>query len=130
MTIDLIYVITLCDELERDIELPAIVFEDNAPTIQLTDGLSAKAKKSKHFLMLINFVKEQVLFGLIEIQKIPSKDNVADMLTKALDWKEFETKASRILGLDSLEESKLEGLPIKYHLFTFIYRVCAYRSNR
>ena len=44
-----------CDELERDIELPAIVFEDNAPTIQLTDGLSAKAKKSKHFMMLINF---------------------------------------------------------------------------
>ena len=91
LTIDLIYVITLCDELERDIELPAIVFEDNAPTIQLTDGLSAKAKKSKHFMMLINFVKEQVLFGLIEVQKIPSNENVADMLTKALDWSEFHS---------------------------------------
>ena len=42
----------------------------NAPTIQLTDGLFAKAKKSKHFMMLINFVKEQVLMGLIEVQKM------------------------------------------------------------
>ena len=113
LTIDLIYIIGLCDELERDIELPAIVFEDNAPTIQLTDGLSAKAKKSKHFMMLINFVKEQVLMGLIEVQKIPSKDNVADMLTKALDWKEFESKACRILGVDSLDENRDEGKPIR-----------------
>ena len=103
LTIDLIYIINLCDEIQREIELPAIVFEDNAPTIQLTDGLSARAKKSKHFLMLVNFIKEQVLMGLIEVQKVPSKDNVADMLTKALDWKEFESKAARILGVDSLE---------------------------
>ena len=41
--------------------------------------------------------------GLIEVQKVPSKDNVADMLTKALDWKEFESKAARIRGVDSLE---------------------------
>ncbi len=109
LCIDLIYVINLCDELERDIELPAIVFEDNAPTIQLTDGLSAKAKKSKHFLMLINFIKEQVLMGLVEVHKIASKENIADMLTKPLDWKEFEAKASKILGLDNLQESKDEG---------------------
>ena len=63
--------------------------------------------------MLINFVKEQVLMGLIEVQKIPSKDNVADMLTKALDWKEFESKACRILGVDSLDENRGEGKPIR-----------------
>ena len=104
LTIDLIYIINLCDELERDIELPAIVFEDNAPTIQLTDGLSARAKKSKHFLMLVNFVKEQVLMGLIEVRKIASKDNVADMLTKALDWNTFELKAAKLLGLEDLAD--------------------------
>ena len=104
MCIDLIYVINLCDELERDIELPAIVFEDNAPTIQLTDGLSAKAKKSKHFLMLVNFVKEQVLMGLIEVRKIASKESIADLLTKALDWKDFEHKAALILGLEDLSD--------------------------
>ena len=58
LTIELISIINLCDELDREIELPAIIFEDNAPTIQLTDGLSARAKKSKHFLMLVNFVKD------------------------------------------------------------------------
>ena len=54
--------------------------------------------------MLVNSIKEQVLIGLIEVQKIPSKDNMADKLTKALDWKEFESKAVRILGLDHLEQ--------------------------
>ena len=105
LTVDLIYIINLCDELGRELELPAVIFEDNAPTIQLTDGISARAKKSKHFMMLVNFIKEQVLMGLIEVQKIASKENVADMLTKALDWKEFATKAAKILGIDSLNEN-------------------------
>ena len=59
-------------------------------------------------MMLIDFVKEQVLFGLIEDLKIPSKDYFADMLTKAIDWNEFETKASRSLGLDSLRENNFD----------------------
>ena len=59
--------------------------------------------------MLINFIKEQVLMGLVEVHKIASKENIADMLTKPLDWKEFEAKASKILGLDNLQESKDEG---------------------
>ena len=63
-------------------------------------------------MMLVNFIKEQVLMGLIEVQKIASKENVADMLTKALDWKEFESKAARILGLDHLEQP---GTGVHHH---------------
>lgn len=103
LTVDLLYIINLCDEIQREVELPAIVFEDNSPTVQLSDGLSAKAKKSKHFLMLINFIREQVLMGLIEVQKIPTADNVADVLTKALPWKDFEAKAKILLGIESID---------------------------
>ena len=105
LTVDLIYVINLCHELGRDIELPAIVFEDNAPTIQLTDSLSARAKKSKHFLMIVNFIKEQIIMGLLTVRKVESKDNIADVLTKPLDWHDFAPKAARLLGIDEIEHS-------------------------
>ena len=45
LTVDLIY-INLCYELDRPVDLPAIIFEDNSPAVQLTESLSAKAKKS------------------------------------------------------------------------------------
>ena len=63
--LEIIYVINLCDELGRPIELPAIVMEDNQPVIDLTKDLSKRSKKYNHFLMLINYVREQVESGLI-----------------------------------------------------------------
>ena len=104
LTVDLIYIIDLCFELQRSIDLPAIIFEDNSPAVQLTESISAKAKKSKHFGMLVNFIKEQVLSGLVSIRKVDSADNVADMLTKPLDWSSFAPKAAHLLGLDNVEE--------------------------
>ena len=54
--------------------------------------------------MLVNFIKEQVLSGLVSIRKVDSADNVADMLTKPLDWSTFAPKAAHLLGLDNVEE--------------------------
>lgn len=101
LTVELLYIINLCDELKRPIDLPAVVFEDNAPAIQLAGDLSSRAKKSKHFLMLVNFLKEQVTMGLINIQKIHTSENIADLLTKPLDWAQFAPKAAKLLGLES-----------------------------
>ena len=111
LVVDLIYIINLCDEIQREVELPAIVFEDNSPTVQLSDGLSAKAKKSKHFLMLVNFIREQVMMGLIEVQKIPSVENIADVLTKALSWRDFEAKAKKLLGIDCIDSEPDQDQP-------------------
>ena len=44
LTVDLIYIINLCYELDRPVDLPAIIFEDKSPAVQLTESLSAKAK--------------------------------------------------------------------------------------
>jgi hypothetical protein len=99
LTVDIMYVITLCDELNRPIELPAVVFEDNQPAIDLSESLNARVKKCKHFLMLVNYIREQVTSGLIEIHKIPTEDNIADLLTKPLLGASFETKANHLLGL-------------------------------
>jgi hypothetical protein len=48
--------------------------------------------------MLIEFIREQVMEGLIEIRKIPTESNVADLLTKLIVGKAFTTKAMHLLG--------------------------------
>jgi hypothetical protein len=48
--------------------------------------------------MLIEFIREQVMEGLIELQKIPTESNVADLLTKLIVSKTFTIKAMHLLG--------------------------------
>ena len=48
--------------------------------------------------MLIEFVREQVMDGLIELRKISTEANIADVLTKLLVGKSFTIKAMHWLG--------------------------------
>ena len=54
-------------------------------------------------MMLINFIRQQVSLGLIEVNKVASEDNIADVLTKALPWREFAPKAVKLLGIEEEE---------------------------
>ena len=98
LILEIIYVIHLCEELHRPVTLPAIVLEDNQPVIDLTADLSSRSKKCKHFLMLVNFVREQVHNGLVRLQKVPTKDNLADLLTKIMTGQPYIEKAEQLLG--------------------------------
>jgi histone deacetylase 1/2 len=98
LIVDIIYIVNLCDELHRPVQLPAIIMEDNQPAIDLTTSLTGRIKKCKHFLMLISFIREQVAEGLISIQKVPTEDNYADLLTKILTGLAFQDKAEYLLG--------------------------------
>jgi KUP system potassium uptake protein len=100
--IDIIFVLHLCDELHRPVSKPAIIMEDNQPVIDLTEDFSARSKRCKHFLMLVNYIKEQVSAGLVEIQKVPTSKNIADILTKIVVGDEYRRKALSLLGLDNL----------------------------
>jgi hypothetical protein len=99
--VDIIYVIHLCSELGRPISLPAVVMEDNQPVIQVTASAQSRIKRCKHFLMLVNYVREQVVGGLIEIRKVDTSLNIADVLTKVVTGDEFQTKADLLLGRDA-----------------------------
>jgi hypothetical protein len=102
LVLDVVFVVHLCDELQRSIDLPAIVMEDNQPAIDLSQSLSGRVNKCKHFLMLVNYIREQVAAGLIELSKVPTEDNVADLLTKALTGQSFTQKADFLLGWNNL----------------------------
>ena len=57
-------------------------------------------KKCKHFIMVINYVREQVEAGLISISinKVKGSLNNADILTKKIRDRTFPVKVNNIMG--------------------------------
>ena len=86
-----------CQELHIPLQLPILVYEDNASLIHLAYEDVKHIKRCKHFLMLIHYIKEHVNNGLIRIVKVDSKDNRADLLTKELYASEFQDQAHCLL---------------------------------
>ena len=89
----------LCAELHRPLALPSIVFIDNQPVIDVINATVPRPKRSKHFLMLADWLRDQVSLGYIELQKIPTASNLADILTKIVTGSTFKTKAALLMGL-------------------------------
>jgi len=59
LTTTLIFIYNLFKEIGREVELPILAYEDNQATIHLTQNIPSTAAKSKHFLMLSNFIRQQ-----------------------------------------------------------------------
>ena len=72
--------------------------EDNSAVVTLANTETSYAKKCKHFLMVLNYIKEQMSLGQIETRKIYGKLNNADLHTKPLRSTAFRTMAHKILG--------------------------------
>jgi hypothetical protein len=95
---ELNFLIALCQEIQIPLELPAIIMEDNSAVVTMANNDSGYTKKCKHFLMVLNYIKEQITLGQIEARKIYGKLNTADMHTKPLRSSEFLSMAHKILG--------------------------------
>ena len=100
LTIQLIFIINLFEELARPLTLPAILYEDNQPTIDLATNSISHINKSKHYLMTIQYLREQVQSGLIQLKKIPTQKNIANVLTKIISAPEFFSSFHKIMGID------------------------------
>ena len=89
-----IYVILI--ELQLPIQLPITVFEDNEALIYSTTNSTVKNKKCRHFIMLVNFIKEQVQHNLIQFYKVSSIQNTADLLAKPTIGSDFQNKRNKL----------------------------------
>ena len=79
------------------------------PVIDVSTSSTRRAKNSKHFVMLINFIREQVETGLITLAKVDTLENVADILTKIVTGTAFTEKAEQLLGMLRLHHTLLNG---------------------
>jgi hypothetical protein len=96
---DILFIIYICSELNIPLLLPAVIMEDNSAVVTVSNEESAYLKKCKHFIMVVNYVREQLLeLGLIQVIKIKGELNNADLYTKKLRDKSFATKADNVLG--------------------------------
>jgi len=98
LTIQLVFIIGLFEEIQRPLHLPVLVYEDNQPAIDLVSTDSNRLGKSKHYLMIINFVKEQVRTGLLQVCKVATEENISNVLTKTVMGQEFYKSFQRIMG--------------------------------
>jgi hypothetical protein len=95
---DILFIIYICSELDIPLSLPAVIMEDNSAVVTISNEESAYLKKCKHFIMVVNYVREQLELGLIQVFKIKGELNNADLHTKKLRDKSFAVKADNILG--------------------------------
>jgi hypothetical protein len=94
---DIIFLIDLCNELKINLKAPILVFEDNKPLMQLAQQNANGMRKCKHFLMMIAYIKEAILKGLITLHRIPSEY----ILSKPSYGADFKLKRNLMLGIDN-----------------------------
>jgi hypothetical protein len=98
---DILFIIYICSELNIPRLLPAVIMEDNnnSAVVAVSNAESAYLKKCKHFIMVVNYVREQLELGLMQVIKIKGELNNSDLHTKKLIRdKSIATKADNILG--------------------------------
>jgi len=95
---NLIFLKHLMDELDVELILPILVHEDNQPAIDLVSSTTGRVGKSKHYLMLIQFLREQLNEGLYRLSKVPTDKNISNVLTKIVVGREFHDSFMKIMG--------------------------------
>ena len=80
---ELLHIIDICNCIQLYYTEPITVYCDNASAITLCETLKSN-HRTKHINMIINFIREKINDRFIELHFIPSKYNVADILTKPL----------------------------------------------
>ena len=62
---------------------PLTIYEDNQSTISMTRNPQFHGR-SKHIAIKYHFIREHVSNGTVRLEYCPTKDMIADMLTKGL----------------------------------------------
>jgi hypothetical protein len=99
---DLVFLIGLFEELGFTVTHPVSVYEDNNACVILSNQEIGPNKKCRHFIMIVEYCRQQVALGLINVQHIDTEDNIADILTKNIyNTKVFKKHRDSLLGLNS-----------------------------
>ena len=77
---------------------PINIMEDNQAVIKIAMAGEPKHKAQKHILLRLAYVREAVASNTILPVFVPSRDNVADILTKNLPKEPFMRLSAKLLG--------------------------------
>jgi hypothetical protein len=80
---------------------PIPIFYDNQSSIELAQNLVFHAK-TKHIKIYFHFIRGKMLNREMDLNKIPTKNQIVDILTKFLSSSKFEFVKTE-LGVTSLQ---------------------------
>ena len=86
----------ILEELQQEVPRPMILYEDNQACIFLANSES-NHQRAKHIHVREMFIKQHVSAGDVALEKVDTKDNIADLFTKALVLVTFEYLRSFLL---------------------------------
>ena len=75
---------------------PVVCYEDNQGCIALAKNFMI-TKRSKHIRIKYHYVRQQVRDGVISLEFIGTRKNIADIFTKILPECDFARHASRLV---------------------------------
>ena len=84
------------------VDKPSIIYEDNKSCITMLHSEFLNHNTTKHVNPKFNFVREDIAEGNIEITYMPSEEQVADLLTKALSSKQHEYLTDKLLNRNNI----------------------------
>ncbi|GJY38321.1 ribonuclease H-like domain-containing protein [Tanacetum coccineum] len=84
VTCEIMWIVKIMKDLNVDNLIPANLYCDNKSAIQIAAN-PVMHEKTKHFDLDVHLIREKVSSGLIKTVKVDSRENVADILTKALE---------------------------------------------
>ena len=95
-TQEVIWLRRILTDFNNEFNQSIIIYEDNQSCIDYTNN-PVQFKRTKHIDQRYHFVKDQALLRTIDVQKIATKENLADILTKPLEVTQYHYLLSQFL---------------------------------
>ena len=77
---------------------PTVIFEDSSTCVSMVNG-TAPHGRSRHVRRQYHFIRDLARDGLVELKRIPSSEQVADALTKALSGPLLRRHRDSLMGV-------------------------------
>ena len=71
------------------------LFSDNKAPLEISWNL-VQHDKTKHFVVDRHFIKEKIENGVLDVSYVPTKEQIADVLTKGLTRSNFDYMVSKL----------------------------------
>ena len=100
----MIFLRGLLAELHHAQPQPSVLYTDSSVVLDWISDNSRHSKRADHLVLAINFVKQQVELGIVELRHIDTDSNTADVMTKNLPLEPFlRHKTTLLQGHDGVQ---------------------------
>lgn len=90
------WIVQLLNELEYEVELPIIIYEDNQSAMAMSEN-DVEHDRSKHIDIKHHFVRDEIKHNNIKLKWVSTQQQLADILTKPLTEHTFKLLRSQLM---------------------------------